>query len=254
METLTKKSSVKKNNKKNFSGYFSLKMNIKNAFPLHFGSTHGDECSECIEEYEGQILYDAQGDDKTVLVGKFAFTIFNATRAMNKRFSPVDTFDVGSEPTEFYQLIYDYGTYSFNDFLEEAIGDDAMGSNSAYISIVQILPEYRGIGLCKKVLNSIINFLEGKADIVVMKSFPLQHQPFVKEKRESEEKTKWCESMGYYSDLSKISLADSQKKLNDLYTSYGFKKIKLPKDWTDSEDSYFGLNLTMTKPLLEDNY
>lgn len=246
METTTIKS--KKEKKPKLPGFFSLKIKIKNSFPLHSEDLDSDECSECIEEYEGEILYELPNTPEHLLVGKFSFGILNATRAMNNHFDAMSTFDVGGEAFEFYQVMYEYPTYKFNDFIQDALSDELFGSNGAYISSIEILPEFRGYDLCKKIMVSIVNFLEGKVDIVVMKSFPLQFQSFIVDKRGNKEEIEWWTKMRYYDGLSMVPKDLAQKKLNELYNSFGFKKIELPGDWINrTEEHYFGLNMNLNK-------
>ena len=223
-------------------GYFFMDLKLNKFIQLPFNKEN--DTQDCVEEHVGNIYY--QGNDKDAdetkrIAGKYSFTIMNASKAANKNYSAEEIFDDSDEVLNFYELFYDYGTYIFNEDILEQIGDDTFSLNIAIISSIEILPEFNGIGLGEKVLNQIEEFLSDKVSVIALKSFPKQFEVF-------DNKDDWRKQMNYEQrKYQQNDLREAKNKLDEFYDSVGFKKIKLPSDWSSKEDSYFAINTAYKK-------
>lgn len=128
------------------------------------------------------------------------------TEGNNAGFSKVDIFQV-EEETNRYMKLLDKNCNIKSKHFEDVINDDIL-----IITRIEILPEFRGLGISKFAIKDfIINFNCG-CDIVAGMAFPLQF----KGGRESNK------NKPEYAELSK-SMKESKNKLLKLYQEIGFK-------------------------------
>lgn len=181
-----------------------------------------------VEEYSFDIYFDHYEDDNKIKIATGDFRIFNTARVLNDYVHPSVIFDSSYENCKVYTTFYEYDTCEIDQQLIKLNNwDDCFGSNIAFIDRMEIIPEFRGKLLGYFFLTNICNWLSTKVDLFLFKSFPLQFEGDVKD-----------------TNRNKIELRKAQRKLNDYYTSMGFKKVKFPEkekgeEFLFSEESYF---------------
>ena len=85
--------------------------------------------------------------------------------------------DAVSETSPFVAL-YNPIAHDFSDQLTSAIEDgcEYISRNLLVIDRLEVLPEYRGCGLARVMLEDAIRLFSRRIDIVALKAFPLQFE------------------------------------------------------------------------------
>lgn len=196
---------------------------LEYSFPSETGIT---ESLRYITEYSIRIYLDqyietGSGERiDSVEIGRAKASLFLVGLGLDTDQSVFDVFDHSIEYINLYEELYDeHEEYS------KAIkgGREIDNSNVLYIRRVELLPQWRGRGIGKKVLKDIIWRFTGGCGLVVLKSFPLQFEEGILEATDL-----WTQQL-LLADLPKRK-GSVQKKLDRFYQSVGFRKLA-DKNW-----------------------
>lgn len=180
-------------------------------------SDQGD-AGDCYNRYDYDV-YLINDDDEKVLIGKGSAVLYQYSKMLRNGYDPIDAFD-DNHHEEIYDLLFDgdyvYGTIVLKSDWEEML----LGSDSWNILVkdrLEILPEFRHKGYGKEVRSLLRSFFDGCYGIEVLKSFPLQLEPF-------------DNAEGWRSQLKYDEMEQDEKKaqdsLNRCYKKDGYKQYK----------------------------
>ncbi|KXF79740.1 GNAT family protein [Enterovibrio coralii] len=176
-----------------------------------------------LTEHELEI-FDTDSDDERdhCLVGKAKFYYADGNGALRAGLLPGVLLDeteaLNRIGEKFFNTDLEAGYYQ--DFIDDEvcnrldIKNDCL--NMLIIDRLEILPEYRGQGLGLKVLNEAIRLLSSDAQIVVLQSFPLQHEG--SRCFDTPEKAEWRKKMWPH----KMAIGKPEDRLKSYYESMGF--------------------------------
>jgi len=154
---------------------------------------------DLLHEFTGEIVRKPETDE--IIVGKVRAERVDVGEAMNRRWSLMDAFDHSGETEEFYDPLFDPGTYDFR----EGLGLESFG-DVLIVHSIEIVPEYRGLNLGLLVMLQTIKTLSGGCAVVAIKPYPLQFSGNVNKDNEPE-------------------FDKGQKKLRAYWQKFGFQRI-----------------------------
>tara|TARA_B100000446_G_scaffold184352_1_gene206222 strand:- start:85811 stop:86422 length:612 start_codon:yes stop_codon:yes gene_type:complete len=177
-------------------------------------STLFDEDIKFLTEINGKVITYDENDNQEV-VGKVRFysvDVCNAARSGWDIFSLLDTRGETSPFIELFESDTSELTEQVVDVLDEAISE--FESQLFIVDRIEVLPKYRGEGLCGNLINEAIRLFGRGSDITALKCFPLQFENVVNENDE------WRDAMGY-KGLTQDS-GSAASRLAQYYTALGF--------------------------------
>lgn len=181
-----------------------------------------------IARYQQEIIgkiYHTMDDDEKIEVGKFNCTKLLVGQSESNGYSRVDLFDYSDVGMEILSNFFDIE--NDGDFLPEYadLFMDLLPESILVLERMEILPEFKGLGLGKIIGKSIIQDFYSLDCLVVFKAFPLQLEGTnVLEVTENFRK-----KMGYENFLQDEKKA--KISLNNYHKSRGF--LNLPKGRKD---------------------
>ena len=199
-------------------------------------SLHEEVDENYVETYDGEIMFSLFESNKESVIGKVRFVLVNMERMMSDELNASidDVLFAGSSRNDYvtnlYQTLFEYETFDFKDEIEKQMGD-LMGFNFVIISNLEILPEFRGFELGKEIIKHGYQFFTGKAQLLILKSFPKQLEPI-------ENDELWRAKMDY----ANMKKENAQKSLDKFYGKY---MTKLKAQDGSISDSIFALNLNL---------
>lgn len=174
----------------------------------------------CVNTIKGHI-YDYDDNDKEVTVGYLKLYYCDLERAFNNDISFYDVLDAHSSSTErYYSTLFDIETEEVNPIIFNLLGYETSEMNFLIIDRIEILPEFRGKGLSKYVLEEAVKMFSNKTFAVVLEPFPLQDEP---EDAKSEETKEWDKMMDY--KTFKDDKTEAKEALVNHYKNLGFIEI-----------------------------
>jgi len=187
----------------------------------HFTSGSGTlDSLRYITEYQIRIyLDDTRGAERksqgeSTEIGRAWVSLFLIGLAMDRQLSLIDVFDESGEYIDLYEHLFDG---------EELIpviqkNYESFCLNLLYIRRIELLPNWRGKGLGRKLLKDIILRFDGCCGVVVLNAQPLQ---FKTELLDST--TLWHQQLL----LGSLSLSSelARQKLDTFFKSVGFSQL-----------------------------
>jgi hypothetical protein len=175
------------------------------------------------------------------VVGRFEASYVNYDLALDEKIPLYDVMDAESADMEsIYAALFDPGTHDFREDVEKLLGD-VFPSNVLVVDEVEILPEYRGVGLGLATLWHLIRHRGAGCGVVVTYAYPPQfNESFIRDMRRNE----WWRMMFYESICSDEKIAVN--KLIKYCGKLGFEKI--------SENNLMALSTSMVHPIPKEIY
>ena len=192
-----------------------------------------------INEYEIDIWGHGENDDgieKSQLIGKGKISLFLVGLAQNEDFSLYQLFDSSQNGLDLGNLIFDWETEDMNEDFEDIISE-ALNYNILYIDRIELLPQFRGLGLGKKIMKDIIFRFDNSCGLIALKAFPLQLEGSSVLGRDE----KWSKKMKYDDLIQDEKIA--KKQLYKFYKSLGFTQY--------FKTEYFYINPALTNKKLD---
>ena len=164
----------------------------------------------CIDIIREEIREESYQSKAEIKVGNAQITVFLLRPAHEAGYSTFEVLDTSVEYCWIYDFLFDSKTHNYRDSIIEQCGEDVyfMGSNIVLFHRINILPEYRGKGLCAKLTKDVYDFFSNACGIMLLQPYPLQHEHKVCTKEDEKQ---------FKKDL---------KKLVTYYKSMGFKMFK----------------------------
>ena len=188
---------------------------LKYRFESGTGSLEHDRF---INEYEIEIWghgENCSGTEKSQLIGKGKISLFLLGLAQDEEFSMLQLFDGSQSGLDLGNLIIDWRTESLYENFEDIMLETA-NYNILYIDRIELLPQFRGLGLGKKIMKDIIFRFDNSCGLIALKAFPLQLEGSSALGRDE----KWNEKMKYEDSIQDEKMA--KKQLYKFYKSLGF--------------------------------
>lgn len=132
-------------------------------------SSINDYAESMITEINGDVLV-CNEDGGDVLAAKCRHLFVDIE---NSEISAFDLLDLRSETAEYIGL-YEVETISFTDHVMNMFNDDLWKCNLLIVDRIEVLPEYRGYGLAKSIIEDAMRLFSPRTDIIALKAFPLQ--------------------------------------------------------------------------------
>ena len=171
-----------------------------------------------INEYEIDILGHSENDDgieKSQLIGKGKIALFLIGLAQDEGFSMLELFDGSQCGSDLGNLIIDWRTESIFENFDDIMLETA-NFNILYIDRIELLPQFRGFGLGKKIMKDIIFRFDNSCGLIALKAFPLQLECSSVSGGDEE----WSKKMKYKDSIQDEKMA--RKQLYEFYKSLGF--------------------------------
>ena len=188
------------------------------------------EHSRFINEYEIDIWGHGENEDgieKSQLIGKGKIALFLVGLAQDEDFSMLQLFDSTQSGSDLGNFIIDWGKEDINEDFEDILLE-AGNYNILYIDRIELLPQFRGIGLGKKIMKDIILRFDNSCGLIALKAFPLQ----LEYSSVSGKGDVWNKQMKYKYLVQDETTA--RKQLYKFYKSLGFRQY--------SKTDYFYIN------------
>jgi len=163
----------------------------------------------------------AQGA-KIEKIGHATLKILLLGLATHSGYDHYDVFDTDQMLFTIGEDIYDFEWGSIKEEVKKELKFD-YDHDIVKISYIEILPEYRKIGLGKKLIKDIYNRFSNSCCMFVVSPFPIQHD------KSQNKNSVWYKKMQYDSLISDFETG--KKKLQKFYSSLGFMKSKIAKDY-----------------------
>ena len=158
--------------------------------------------------------------ERGTIAGRFEALYINVDKSeVNgvKLSGVMDTYS--AETAEIYETLFDPRTDELRKNVKEQLGNVSL-RNILVITRVEILPEYRGIGIGLATVWRLIRHHSAECGIVVLKAFPFQF----KARRLSDlEERDWNKKMGYDPHRHKMEFAHEKLLLHIM--KLGFERI-----------------------------
>ncbi len=182
-----------------------------------------------------------EGPIKGTVVGRFEASYVNFDLAESEKVPLYDVMDAASADMEsIYAALFNPDTHDFREELGELIGDIFLG-NILVIDNVEILPEYRGVGLGLATLWQLFRRRSTGCGVVVTYAYPPQfNESFIRDMRLNE----WGRMMYYESICDDENIAVN--KLISYCGKLGFKKI--------SENNVMAISTSLVHPIPKEIY
>jgi len=126
-------------------------------------------------------------------------------------------------------MLFDLGEHIY-DFEEQCIKEKIkkeqkfdLDNDIIKVSYIEILPEYRKMGLGKKLIKDFYNRFRNCCCLFIVKPFPIQHSTG------TDKESEWYKKMQY--DILENDFEIGKKKLQKFYSSLGFTKSKIAQDY-----------------------
>lgn len=204
-----------------------------------FTSGSGElESARFINEYTIRIFLDQtrergeQIHQESTEIGRASISLFLLELAYNQNEATFDVFDHCREYVNLYEDLY-----TDDDELIEPIRKiaDIDNGNLLYIRRLDLLPEWRGRGIGRKVLKDIIWRFGGCCGLVIVYAYPIQFAEGI-----TRETDLWTQQL-LLSELPQDEV-EAHQKLYTFYQSVGFRRV--PK-----RDIHF-MSMSLANPVL----
>lgn len=160
--------------------------------------------------------------DKTDLMGHANLKIMLLGLASNNEYSHYAVFDTEQVLFELGEKIYDFEEECVKERIKDELGI-VFDRDIAKICYIEILPEYRKMGIAKKLIRDIYNRFGTCCSIFAVKPYPIQHDA------SQNKETDWYKQMQY--ENMEPAFEVGKKKLQKFYASLGFVKSKTATDY-----------------------
>lgn len=182
------------------------------------------------EEYvtyiSGKIeIYNEMKDD-FVLAGKIQLYFCDMLSAYDNHCSLFDVMDSHSSTLEeFFTILYNPSTEELRTSISKLLNLDESDcdKNILIFDRIELLPEYRGLGITKRVINHSIKLFSNQCNLIVLQCFPLQLS--TKEQEKEIQNIEWHKSLQL--DILEKDKKKATKSLSNYYKSLGF--ISIPR-------------------------
>lgn len=200
-----------------------ISLNIE--FKMHTSVPYEYMSSESyITFIKGDIkVYDDEAES-FVLVGKIQLYYCDMLSAYTNGCSLFEVTDSHSSTLEeFFAILYNPITEEMKPFVSELldIEIDECDKNLLIFNRIEILPDYRGHGITKQVVNHCIRLFSNNCNVIALQCFPLQ----LSEPNKDEIDIKWHNSLQL--DKLEKDKKKATKSLSNYYKSLGF--ISIPR-------------------------
>lgn len=205
---------------------FELDNCIDIQFKYEFESCLGDtEGSHYIQDIKASIVRCDEQIDEPLLIGQSKIKILLLEQAMNDDYSIYDVFDTYDYTMRIGRMIYnfDHDCIAPDLYMKLFGKKDMLNSNICIFERLEILPEYRGLGIgAKFIKDKYINF-SSSCGLIVMQPFPLQL-----EDQQPQLMKEFDRRMNYA--LMEQDERKATKSLKDFYKRTGFVSVSGYKD------------------------
>jgi len=158
--------------------------------------------------------------ERGTMAGRFEALYINVDKCMANGVKLSGVMDAYSaEIAEIYETLFDPRTDELRKNVKEQLGNVPL-RNILVITRVEILPEYRGMGIGLATVWSLIRHHSAECGIAALKAFPLQFRAW---RPSDPEKSDWNKKMGYDPDSQTLEYA--HEKLIFHIKKLGFKRI-----------------------------
>jgi len=182
--------------------------------------TH-DDPDDFLYRYQGRVVGLTDEDEHEFTVGTFRVVYADIENGSNHGLAAGEVLD-GEENTCAFQELYDLDENHFTARIEKLCGDGILFSNLLVIDRIEILPDFRGMGIADEVIQSLIRRFGHGVGVVAVKAFPLQLEKGYR----SDSKTEaWRNEMAL--DAFPKDIAKAKRSLKGFYKRLGF--IPVPK-------------------------
>lgn len=172
------------------------------------------ESDDWISEINGEVFNYTENDEKEV-IGKCRHFFIDLE---NSEETAHDLLDIRNE-LDPYVCMYEENTTSFTDDVLTVCKNDVWNSNLLIIDRIEVLPNYRGHGLAKTIIDDAINLFSPRTDVIALKAYPLQLECKVPEHCPK----KWERLMNL--KALEMNEAKAEQKLMAYYETLGFISI-----------------------------
>jgi len=183
-----------------------------------FISIPGNDVMRYVTEIEGDI-FACDNDGTEHLVGKVKYVSIDANDALDNGISPEYLLDIQSNTSHFMGELYNRSGCYFRRKIQNLFISETLNTNLLIVDRIEILPFFRGRSWFSKIINDGIRFFGFKAELIVLKAFPLQFEINTERKDLIEWQTK----------MSIDKLCSDEKtafrKIERFYRGAGFVKI-----------------------------
>jgi GNAT superfamily N-acetyltransferase len=181
------------------------------------------------ENYINNIHIDIIGQTEDGIeykMGEAKRKIILLSAVYNDRANAYDVFDSSSELMEIGDLIYDFD----NNEIKSKIANhfEIVYNDICVFERLCILPEYRGLGLAKKLVKDNVMRIGNNVGLIVMKPFPLQCEPQAKRSYDDNDENAFEKDMKY--DELEQNPEKAMKSLKKYYKTFGYLTIRGIKD------------------------
>jgi GNAT superfamily N-acetyltransferase len=156
-------------------------MDIKNedyflTTEYNFSSSIGDQDpTRYLNQYFVRVkAHSLRMHDEEVLIGRGQITLILIGLAINHGFDIFDVFDAKQTTLNLGEAIYDFEKYDYKDELQEYYNYELFTGNICFLERLELLPEYRGHGIGKKIIKGFTERFSDTCGLFAMKAFPLQ--------------------------------------------------------------------------------
>ena len=167
-----------------------------------------------ILEINGEVFNYTEDDEKEI-IGKCRHFFIDLE---NSEETAYDLLDIRCEVVP-YTCMYENDTASFTDDVLTLCDNEAWNSNILIIDRIEVLPNYRGHGLAKTIIDDAINLFSPRTDVIALKAFPLQQECKALKHRPK----KWERMMNL--KALEMNEAKAEQKLMAYYETRGFISI-----------------------------
>jgi GNAT superfamily N-acetyltransferase len=170
----------------------------------------------------GASYYDEDGDGQPA--GKVAFYHVDLESASERGLDPWYVLDQLSDTAFFMPLFRKVGGYlEFDPKITEELLLCGSTPNLLVFDRIEILPEYRGRGLTKLVVDEVVRLFGASCSLLVLKAFPLQLEAGFKDDSKDGTLSDWKKSLRL-EDLGSDE-ASTTTRLIHYYETLGFQKF-----------------------------
>ena len=127
-----------------------------------------------ITQIEGKVF--SYEEDNEILIARSKYFYIDLISAINEGDYPDYILDLKSETAPFIEALYGINSSGFNNHVCKLLNYDNWSPDLFIIDRIEILPQYRGEGLTKKLINEAVRLFSARADVMALKSFPLQFE------------------------------------------------------------------------------
>ena len=151
-------------------------------------------------------------------VGKAQLKLLLIAAASNHGWDAEILFDSSESLMQLGCKIYDFESGDINQELLYELDFDLFNEDIAILTSLEILPEYRGMGLGKAMVRDICRNYSGSCGLLIVEIFPLQHDEGYYPDKD------WHDQMEY--NKMEKDFERSELKIKAFYKSLGFKFIE----------------------------